>query len=229
MKSLLHTLHDNESILLLYLFDELPADDRAEVEAMLAGDANLRAELELLSTANEQINSALEQADAAGASSISSAMAQRQASRAIDQWNARRMLTKARETSMTIKPRNRKWLAYSSGIAAAILVACLIYRGVSSDDADRLASRGTNTPYWTQQEHRVLDLFPEVEPEAVDPSIAMAQPADNTDMLQKSLDPSEEILNDSLKHVDLSAAERELNAVAQLSDPVTINGGLNFE
>ena len=45
MNSLLHELQNNEAILLMYLANELPPQDREEVEHMLDRDANLRLEL----------------------------------------------------------------------------------------------------------------------------------------------------------------------------------------
>ena len=48
MKSYLQHLENNEAILLMYLGNELPDQDRVEVEEMLASDARLRAELENL-------------------------------------------------------------------------------------------------------------------------------------------------------------------------------------
>ncbi|CAN5538490.1 hypothetical protein BH10PLA1_BH10PLA1_11650 [soil metagenome] len=231
MKSLLHTLHDNESILLLYLFDELPADDRAEVEGMLAADANLRSQLDQLREANDVVNAALERADTVRAHGVSPVVAQRQAAKAIDQWSTRQVLSHAREKT-GVQPRKRKWLTYSSGVAAAILAGLLIYRGMSSDSVDKVSSsKGVvawNT--WSAREREVLDLFPApVSDAAADPTIALAQSPGTIEMLQRSLDPSEEILNDSLKHANLVAAERELSAVAQLGDPNAINGGVNFQ
>lgn len=45
MSSFLQNLENNEAILLMYLANELPAEDRAEVEEMLQHDANLLAQL----------------------------------------------------------------------------------------------------------------------------------------------------------------------------------------
>src|SRR3954468_7989900 len=45
---MLHELENNEAILLMYLADELPPDDRAEIEQQLAVDESLRADLDRL-------------------------------------------------------------------------------------------------------------------------------------------------------------------------------------
>jgi len=48
MRSLLEQLDSHEAVLLMYLAEELPADDQVEVEQRLAKDAGLRTELESL-------------------------------------------------------------------------------------------------------------------------------------------------------------------------------------
>ncbi|MGD0541535.1 MAG: hypothetical protein ABSB33_08455, partial [Tepidisphaeraceae bacterium] len=48
MKDSVQNLEGNEAILLMYMADELPQADRLEVERMLATDAGLRGELEIL-------------------------------------------------------------------------------------------------------------------------------------------------------------------------------------
>ena len=58
MSSLLHNLGSNEAILLMYLADELPREDRAEVERMLSSDAALRADLDRLRGVDEMLSAA---------------------------------------------------------------------------------------------------------------------------------------------------------------------------
>ncbi len=225
MKSLLHTLDNSESILLMYLFDELPADDRAEVEEMLRTDAGLRAELEQLAAAHESVIDVLETSDSA-ARAATNKTAVRNAYRAIDQWNTRRLLTVPQEPA---RRRSLKWVAYSAGIAAMFLVGFLFYWGMESDTTP--AGLPANRPEMVDRMNKLIDSFGN-QPDAKDSSdaiVADARAMDNAELLRKSLDPSEDLLNDSLKHVDLNAAEQEINAVAQLSDPSTINGGLNFQ
>ena len=59
MASLLQQLENNEAILLMYLADELGADDRREVEQMLRGDAGLAAELDELRAAQNAVMAAI--------------------------------------------------------------------------------------------------------------------------------------------------------------------------
>lgn len=63
MAGMLHNLENNEAILLMYLAGELPAEDRAEVEHMLARDAGMRRELEALRAANEATTAGLGRLD----------------------------------------------------------------------------------------------------------------------------------------------------------------------
>jgi anti-sigma factor RsiW len=63
MKSYLQQLLNNEAILLMYLADELPKQDRFEVEQMLASDGRLRAELENLRLTHQLAMDSLESLD----------------------------------------------------------------------------------------------------------------------------------------------------------------------
>ena len=53
MSNLLHKLENNEQVLLMYLGDELPPEEHAEVQRMLGTDAGLRAMLDELSGLRE--------------------------------------------------------------------------------------------------------------------------------------------------------------------------------
>lgn len=64
MSSFLQNLENNEAILLMYLANELPADDRAEVEQMLKYDATLRAQLQALRDAYHQFDQTMLLGDA---------------------------------------------------------------------------------------------------------------------------------------------------------------------
>jgi hypothetical protein len=92
MSSLLHKLGSNEAILLMYLADELPREDRAEVERMLSADAGLRADLERLRGVDELL---------AGAMSADGGM-----SRAADEMAVRRVLRemKRHQTELALRP-----------------------------------------------------------------------------------------------------------------------------
>jgi len=63
MAGLLHKLENNEAILLMYLADELPEEDRQEVEQMLAKDPAFRAELARLSELHDMVAGAMRELD----------------------------------------------------------------------------------------------------------------------------------------------------------------------
>jgi anti-sigma factor RsiW len=130
MESLIQKLGNNEAILLMYLADELPAGDRAEVEQMLQTDAGMRAELERLRSALEAVNDGLSQLDAQSHSPAVTAMAQRNATKLMKQWQADQAVLQYRQTS-TPTTRNLKfpWWAYPSAAAAAVLAAFLFWWG----------------------------------------------------------------------------------------------------
>jgi anti-sigma-K factor RskA len=64
MSTLLTNLENNEAVLLMYLANELPAEDRAEVEAMLERDETLREQFERIRGAYASLDAAMGRADA---------------------------------------------------------------------------------------------------------------------------------------------------------------------
>ena len=74
MPSLLQQLENNEAVLLMYLADELPTDDLAEVEQMLANDPGLRAELESLRAAHATVLDGLHELDHQSLPAVSDAV-----------------------------------------------------------------------------------------------------------------------------------------------------------
>ncbi len=224
MKSLLHTLEGNESVLLMYLFDELPADDRAEVEAMLATDAGLRSELAQLSAMYDTVGGMLQTADVKIKSARAEAAVKRQIYKTIDQWNTRRVLA---APAMPVRRRsNLRWVIYSSGVAAMLLIGYLFYWGLSADLGGNSIGPMVVDNSWSPQNDEMINSFgsnDEGDRVSADTRLAV-----DSDLLRKSLDATEEMLNDSMKHVDLAAAEREIGAVVQLSDLRTIGSEVEF-
>ena len=86
MTSLLHQLENNEAILLMYLADELPAEDRADVEQQLASDPALRAELDELRGVQESFAGTMERLDVETRLPVSESVAVRRATRMLRQW-----------------------------------------------------------------------------------------------------------------------------------------------
>ncbi len=124
MKNLLEQLENNEAILLMYLAGELPAEDQAEVEQMLARDPALRAELEEMRALEIHVTGTLAELDGAAALAGQDASIRR-ASLAMTRFIA------ARPQSAPAAPARRAvrigWVAYPSAIAAMLLIGVWIW------------------------------------------------------------------------------------------------------
>ena len=108
MASVLQQLENNDAVLLMYLAGELPAEDRAEVERMLAVDAGLRQNLERLRQTYAWVAGALGRQDRAVAPAVPQAVAVRRVGRAMRQWHAR--------ASSRPPPRQKPWMQHTTGI-----------------------------------------------------------------------------------------------------------------
>jgi anti-sigma factor RsiW len=131
MASLLEQLENNEAILQMYLADELPAEDQAEVDQLLLTDVRLRAELEQL-RADVADNSALfSVADASSPLPVSEAAAVRGTLRAMRQWR----LTHRDEPVARPAPKGLPfaWWLYPSSAAAMLLLAAVVWWGYRPD------------------------------------------------------------------------------------------------
>jgi anti-sigma factor RsiW len=204
MPSLLEQLENNEAVLLMYLADELPAEDRAEVEQLLASDAGLRAALRELSGMQDQVMSGLAALDAASAPSGSQAAAVRQVSRDITRWNLEG------HPEPVVQPTPRAlvpWWSYPLTAAAAILVAFLV---------------------WSQQ--RPFTLGPKIPDNASDnryverntlPSIPLVTP---TNAAPPAADPEQDRLAETL--FPEPREMKELNTVATVERETRDTGDL---
>jgi len=134
MDSLIQQLANNESVLLMYLADELPPPDRAEVETMLANDPGLRRELEQLQEVHRKAMDALAALDAVDSMKIADATTIRRTSRVIRQWQADRAVAKVPQEEV---PKLRyPWWAYPavSVAAASVLLVFLLWWSSPSDE-----------------------------------------------------------------------------------------------
>jgi anti-sigma factor RsiW len=121
MSSYLEQLENNEAILLMYLTEELPTEDRAQVEQMLARDAGLRAELEQIRALYAGAMGRLDELEAAHESGVSQATSLRNVSRLMKQWQVNRLVSAPLQ--MPRKTRHvGMWMIPASVAAAAILV-----------------------------------------------------------------------------------------------------------
>jgi anti-sigma factor RsiW len=120
MTSILQKLDSQEAILLMYLADELPAADRAEVDRRLAAEPALRAELLALRLTHEQVMAGLEQLDAADRHAQADDLSARRIAR---EMSRRQVELAARPAVVAPAWRRRSWpwWAYSAASAAAMV------------------------------------------------------------------------------------------------------------
>ncbi len=124
MRSYLHELENNEAILLMYLAGELPAQDRLEVEQMLASDAGLRAELENVRQTQDLSMQAMDKLDEQLRTPISEALAARQIVRMM---NLRKVEKKPQPAQVQQQQRRFGWWIYIAPTAAAAVLAVVLY------------------------------------------------------------------------------------------------------
>jgi hypothetical protein len=135
MTSLLHQLENNEAILLMYVADELSAEDRAEVEQMLGSDAGMRAELEQIRAVREAAIGAMGSADEATRLPVSENVAVRRVMRMMRQWQIDH--AHAPPPEEPVKELRFPWWSYPLSTAAAVLIAFLVWWGNRPEPAPR--------------------------------------------------------------------------------------------
>jgi hypothetical protein len=135
MASLLKQLPDRQAILLMYLAEELGAEDRREVEEMLRGDASLAAELEEIRAAQIAVMAAIGALDQSAPLAVSTPVVVRQVSRLMKQWQVDRLARPAAEAQK--KGPRFPWWAYpaaSAAAAACVLIALMVWWGMKPDN-----------------------------------------------------------------------------------------------
>ena len=128
MASVLEQLENNEAVLLMYLAEELPAADHAEVERMLAVDAGLRDQLERLRDAHEWFSAEMGRGDRSARTAVSEGAAVRRVGRAMRQWQARRAASAPAAVAASAGLRY-PWWAYPLAAAASVVIAFLVWWG----------------------------------------------------------------------------------------------------
>ena len=143
MYSLLQQLENNEAVLLMYLADELPGDDRAEVAQLLASDSALRSELEALRSTQDYLTQVFSAADGLAIPAVvedigRQAAAARQVSRAMVRYRLESEQRAAREQARPAVRALRlpKW-SYPFAAAAMVLIAWVSYWGFTGGGAGR--------------------------------------------------------------------------------------------
>jgi ElaB/YqjD/DUF883 family membrane-anchored ribosome-binding protein len=131
MTSYLQKLENNEAILLMYLAGELPEADRKEVDQMLASDARLRSELEILRQTQQLAFDALESLDELARKGPATPEAQNRIVRQINQW-----VQKRREPAAQNSKRQLPWRRIAFAAAACLMVGYYIWAVYDRLDQD---------------------------------------------------------------------------------------------
>ena len=122
----LEHLETTESLLLMYLSDELSAKDRAMVDQLIATDLAFAAQLERVRSAAASFSDAFRQADAGRKLPVKQEVAVRRVSRAIHDWQVGRAAAAASAT-----PNGRTfrfpWWSYPAAVAASVITGFLIW------------------------------------------------------------------------------------------------------
>lgn len=126
MRSILNQLESNEAILLMYLADELPGGDRAQIERRLSSDASLRTQLDQLRMAQGAIDVSLKRLDAVQTLPGSQGPAVRQIVRSMRQWHVNRVAEAARPRA-ALRNLRFPWWSYPLAAAAAVTFAFLAW------------------------------------------------------------------------------------------------------
>jgi anti-sigma factor RsiW len=124
---------DREAVLLLYLAEEMPREDRAQMERILAADPSLAAELDRLRSLQSRIDGQLEALDAAAPLRMSHEISTRRVMREMRRFQ----LELKSRSPMHLEPSSLhswpRWI-YPLAAAAAIIVAVLGLWGVGVID-----------------------------------------------------------------------------------------------
>lgn len=152
MTSSLQKLENNEAILLMYLAAELPPQDRAEVQQMLASDAGLRSELEILRQTQQLAYDTLETLDGATRSAVPRIVALGQISQLIHEWTE--LKRKPMDATAAVRPP-MPWRRISLSAAAALLVSYYVWAvyhpPVHNNNSPTIAYR-SDEPYLADSE-----------------------------------------------------------------------------
>lgn len=162
MTTLLTQLANNEAILLMYLANELPAEDRAEVEQLLDHDENMRRHLDELRAAYADVDLAIGQADRD--TPLSSGFA---AARAFGDVVRQRAAQQASVDEKEEFTRRRMSLVLYPVAAAALVALGMLAWWFS-------ATKQANEPNWVDTVHTPEDIasLDWWNPQPADPSLA---------------------------------------------------------
>lgn len=196
---------DRESILLMYLADELSVEDRAEVEQMLSTDQALRQLYDELVAMMRVTSDGLAGLDRKEPMPVPLASSARRVARIMNQWQVNR-LTAAQPEVQPLPMRRFGWVATIAAVAACILIGFFVMwsRVDDSKNAQNMANSGYEAP----------------DPHSTDISLTDDQKEQQIAEATETFTPV--VATDTDR--ELSKAERDMNALQVCSDTITIGG-----
>jgi hypothetical protein len=194
---------DRESILLMYLADELSVEDRAEVEQMLSTDRVLRQQYDELVAMMQLTGNGLTALDNKEPMPIPMASSVRRVARAMNQWQVDRIAA-AQPEVQTLPARRFGWVATIAAVAACILISFFVMwsRVDDSKNAQKMANSGAPDPHSTD-----ISLTDVQKEQQIAEATETFSPAVSTDTDR-----------------ELSKAESDMKTLALCSDTITISG-----
>ena len=182
MSNLLEQLESPEAVLLMYVADELPAADRAEVERKLAADPRLRAQLERVRDAYAGFATAMQAADESARLSVPQAVGVQRVVRSIRKWHAGRIVrTPAQAEVPTLR---YPWWAYPLAAAASVVIAFLVWWGNADRPDDRLIGRNLPLHFDSDERPSTNDMLAAM-------IFATSGPVDPPEEFASLVDPSD--------------------------------------
>jgi len=125
MKKSLEQIEDKDSILLMYLSDELSPEERAQVDQMLAADPALAGRLEAMTQLHQFFTKVMGSLDESEPAEPSQS-ALRGPMRLLRKY----ALERGRPAPVEVVTHSIPWMRYGFSVAAAMLVGCLIWWNV---------------------------------------------------------------------------------------------------
>jgi anti-sigma factor RsiW len=122
MAGILNQLGNDEAILLMYLADELPREDRTEVDRRLSQDASLRAEMARLRGLQDEVLSAVAAVDETSRRSSDEAAI----ARVMRRMKQHQVVLAARGPAQASLTRRQPWPWWVRSVAAAAAVVFLL-------------------------------------------------------------------------------------------------------
>jgi hypothetical protein len=145
MSSFLQNLENNEAILLMYLANELPAEDREEVEQMLQADANLRDQLNQLRGAYHHFDQTMLLGDASTPVASGYMTAQRFGESVRNRYTVPRSVDDHDDAH-----RRFHWAMYPVAAAALLAIGMLVWFKTASANLNKPATLvGNNSRNWS--------------------------------------------------------------------------------